>query len=109
MDLTSYLFVLESFLQEQQQKQLDLILAIAKSGNLFDKKQVPVQKKEAVEKRHSAEKVVKQTGTPQIQALASQKETNKEAAQPDQKIGKKQQHMILLQGIQTLFNHLLSC
>ncbi|KAI8540824.1 hypothetical protein RHMOL_Rhmol08G0014900 [Rhododendron molle] len=42
--------------------------------------QVPVQKKEAVEKRHSADKVVKQTGTPQIQALASQKETNKEAA-----------------------------
>ncbi|KAF7134631.1 hypothetical protein RHSIM_Rhsim08G0012700 [Rhododendron simsii] len=67
-------------MQEQQQKQLDLILAIAKSGNLFDKEQVPVQKKDAVETRHSAEKVVKQTGTPQIQALASQKEINKEAA-----------------------------
>lgn len=66
-------------MQEQQQKQLDLILAIAKSGNLFDKNQGPVQKKE-VEKRDSTEKVVNQTGPPQIQALASQKEANKEMA-----------------------------
>ncbi|KAH7850786.1 hypothetical protein Vadar_003007 [Vaccinium darrowii] len=73
-------------MQEQQQKQLDLILAIAKSGNLFDKNQGPVQKKEAVKKKEavekldSTEKVVNQTGPPQIQALASQKEANKEMA-----------------------------
>uniref|UniRef100_A0A5B7BUK0 Transmembrane protein n=1 Tax=Davidia involucrata TaxID=16924 RepID=A0A5B7BUK0_DAVIN len=63
-------------MQEQQQKQLELILAIGKSGKLWESRRGPSQEEEAVRRRNSAEKGVKQIEINQIQALAGQKEAS---------------------------------
>ncbi|XAR73418.1 hypothetical protein NMG60_11007382 [Bertholletia excelsa] len=66
-------------MQEQQQKQLELILAIGKSGKLWNTKQGPSQDQEASETCKS-DRGAKQMETPKIQALAGQKESNNDRA-----------------------------
>ncbi|XP_057501529.1 uncharacterized protein LOC130785382 isoform X1 [Actinidia eriantha] len=67
-------------MQDQQQKQLGLILAIAENGKLRKIKHGPSQEKDATETRSSAEKGVKQMEISQIQASSLQKEANREIA-----------------------------
>ena len=78
--LTPYLFI-ESPMQDQQQKQLELILAIAENGKLRKIKHGLSQENDATETRSSAEKGVKQMEISQIPASSLQKEANKEIAQ----------------------------
>ncbi|KAA8530828.1 hypothetical protein F0562_005548 [Nyssa sinensis] len=63
-------------MQEQQQKQLELILAIAKSGKLLESRRGPNPEEETVERHKSAENGVNQIEINQIQALAGQKEAS---------------------------------
>ncbi|KAL6993167.1 hypothetical protein U1Q18_011284 [Sarracenia purpurea var. burkii] len=63
-------------MQQQQEKQLKLILAITKIGKLWSRKRVPSQEQEAIETRNSAGKATKQT----IQSLALLKEANNDRA-----------------------------
>ncbi|XP_052196553.1 uncharacterized protein LOC127803940 isoform X2 [Diospyros lotus] len=63
--------------EEQQQKQLELILAIGKSGKLWDSKLKPSQDEEATEEGYSVDSAEPMAmEIPQIQALAGQKESN---------------------------------
>lgn len=64
-----------SFPQEQQQKQLELILAIAKNGKLWESKRAPSQE-DKVDTHNSSTEGVKQISPNQIEALAGQKGTN---------------------------------
>lgn len=63
-------------MQEQQQKQLELILAIGKTGKVWDTKRRPSQDQEAIEKS----KGTKQMATPKIQALTVKKESENDRA-----------------------------
>lgn len=63
------------FPQEQQQKQLELILAIAKNGKLWESKRAPSQE-DKVDRRNSSTEGVKQISPNQIEALAGQKGTS---------------------------------
>ncbi|CAL5368548.1 unnamed protein product [Camellia sinensis] len=62
--------------KEQQQKQLELILAIGKTGKVWDTKRRPSQDQEAIEKS----KGTKQMATPKIQALTVKKESENDRA-----------------------------
>ncbi|OMO56112.1 hypothetical protein CCACVL1_26737 [Corchorus capsularis] len=59
-------------MQEQQQKQLELILAIGKSGKLFEDKQEPTQEKRTVESSKFSEEP-KQVESHQTQPLSTRK------------------------------------
>ncbi|KAL7230669.1 hypothetical protein ACSBR2_009028 [Camellia fascicularis] len=63
-------------MQEQQQKQLELILAIGKTGKVWDTKRRPSQDQEAIEKS----KGTKQMAIPKIQALTVKKESENDRA-----------------------------
>ncbi|XP_059641023.1 uncharacterized protein LOC132283134 [Cornus florida] len=62
-------------MQEQQQKQLELILAIGKTGKLWERRG-PIHDQKATETSNSAEDKINQIGTDQIEALAGQTEAN---------------------------------
>ena len=63
-------------LQEQQQKQLELILAIAKSGKLWDTKRDENHGNKTPAASNSVVDGVHKLGKNQIQAVAGQKESN---------------------------------
>ncbi|XP_027077641.1 uncharacterized protein [Coffea arabica] len=63
-------------MQEQQQKQLELILAIAKSGKLWDTKREENHGNNTPAASNSVVDGVQQLGKNQIQAVAGQKESN---------------------------------
>ncbi|XP_052188243.1 uncharacterized protein LOC127798724 [Diospyros lotus] len=66
-------------MQDQQQKQVDLILAIGKIGKVWDRKRGPSQRQEAIETCNSAEAGQKQLEISQIQSLTTQKEAKTES------------------------------
>ncbi|GMI86589.1 hypothetical protein like AT5G65250 [Hibiscus trionum] len=66
-------------MQEQQQKQLELILAIAKSGKLFDDKREPSQEKDTVKARKSTEEA-KQMEVQQSEPLGATRGSSNDKA-----------------------------
>ncbi|KAK1361748.1 ABC transporter family member [Heracleum sosnowskyi] len=70
-------------MQEQQQKQLELILAIAKHGNLLESRKAPSRDPpdSAKETHKPAVKRIKQMSTNQNEALAGQKDISNESAE----------------------------
>ncbi|CAO2830795.1 unnamed protein product [Amaranthus hypochondriacus] len=65
-------------MQDQQQKQLELILAIAKSGKLIDNKQAPSQGSDT--NKRVSDNGLRQAGGQHVQAMAAQKGTANERA-----------------------------
>ena len=64
-----------SSLQDQQQKQLELILAIGKSGKLWDNRQEPVQEQELI-KTSDLTEGVKKLETQETQPSVASKGSN---------------------------------
>ncbi|KAL2531402.1 hypothetical protein Adt_04753 [Abeliophyllum distichum] len=67
-------------MQEQQQKQLELILAIGKTGKLWESKRVTIQNQNASETSNLAVDRSPPLETNQLQTLARQKEANNDRA-----------------------------
>ncbi|CAA3032925.1 uncharacterized protein LOC111369571 isoform X1, partial [Olea europaea subsp. europaea] len=65
---------------EQQQKQLDLILAIGKTGKLWESKRVSNQDQNATEASNLAVDGAPHLDTNQLRTLARQKEANNDRA-----------------------------
>ncbi|KAK3008314.1 hypothetical protein RJ639_014418 [Escallonia herrerae] len=63
-------------MQEQQQKQLELILAIGKTGKLWESRREPSQDRAAIETANSASEKAKQMVSNPVEALAGQKQAN---------------------------------
>ena len=68
-------FNMSSSLQEQQQKQLELILAIGKSGKLWDNRREPVQEQELI-KTSDLTEGVNQLETHETQPSVTSKGSN---------------------------------
>jgi len=68
-------FNMSSSLQEQQQKQLELILAIGKSGKLWDNRREPVQEQELI-KTSDLTEGANQLQTHETQPLVTSKGSN---------------------------------
>lgn len=71
-------YLLFTHLQDQQHKQLELILAIGKTGKLFENKRGPSQdpNQKTNDVSNTAVDGFPQLGVNQIQALKGQRETN---------------------------------
>uniref|UniRef100_A0A7C9D5P3 Transmembrane protein n=1 Tax=Opuntia streptacantha TaxID=393608 RepID=A0A7C9D5P3_OPUST len=67
-------------MQDQQQKQVELILAIAKSGKLLDTKQEAPSQGQLLDENDSADKSLRQVDGQQIQAMSGQKDATSDVA-----------------------------
>jgi len=67
-------------LQDQQQKQVELILAIAKSGKLLHTKQEAPRQGQLLDENDSADKSLRQVDGQQIQAMSGQKDATSDVA-----------------------------